>query len=644
MRIFTVKEIAKGIADDIEKREKELELLLTRDIFNSREEPDDTTLIVARRWNSWYPSYFDAAGGGSYLIQTSKAHPDDKSEPPKKPKVILVDPGYGFLTVVRSLGINARDIDTVIITHFHPDHMNGIFEYMNLRIETGKATSIYMNPTTFAALGRSGTGNIDIFELPPLSAVTLANYQKECNSMYERIVVRAVQTHHREITNTSHPIGLIFEIEQCKSPLFDDNPIARNIGIIGDTDAYHIHLESYSKDFHKSDVLVLHIGTFASKPKGRPGKHLYLMGARNLLHELMIERRRSAIRDNQLVLISEFGMEHATLGQLYKAVSERLEVNPCQAILGYYAEQERREENNITSLAGTAYAYWFYHWLVGASNREDASPLLAALGLGCMLCAPDECERLLPESLNNDDVTDRDIISGILIKGIKQNCDEVGDASKWLTYWAKRILTDAILARINLYDKEGEIESIVKEQQNRLNDPLNTLEDIAKRVLPNPLWSVTNALTFNEIQALRERILPHLRIANPDINLDETKQYNNQPFQKILLYSIIAINYLKMVVDEIWPAVKDMIPKILNRDEDDPDAEKPMLKRIEDFFRMENDWCTVFVADIGCEVIVGDKILMKTFDGRELEPSEVESEYDAVERQIRYIPLKTEPD
>jgi len=633
MRIPTVKEIAKGIVDDIENREDELEQLLKQDIFSSREEPKNTTFIVARRWNSWYPSYFDVAGGGSYLILTGKAHPDDKSEPPKKPKVILVDPGYGFLTIVRSLGINAEDIDTVIITHFHPDHMNGIFEYMNLRVETGKTTSIYMNPTTFAALGRSGSGNIDISELPPSSAITLAEYQKH-SKMYERIIVRAVQTHHREITNTSHPIGLIFEIEQCKSPLFDEEPITKNIGIIGDTDAYHTHLESYAEKFHKCDVLVLHLGTFAPKPKGRPGKHLYLMGARDLLNELKVERRRSEIRVNQLVLISEFGMEHAALDQLYKAVSEKLEVKPCQAILGYFIERKDCTEDSRTSLAGVAYAHWFYHWLVRPLAYEDASALLIALGLKGMLCAPEECERLLPESLDND-VTDRDIMLGMLIKSINQKCEEAKDTSKQLLSWTKRLLADAILARVDVYDDEKSIKSSIGRQQKRFMDAIGELEKIARGALSRHLWRVIHVLTFDEVQALRERIRRDLKevVDTSIMDLDRTRTYGSEKFHfhDVLLYSIIVINYLKMVVDEMWPEIEDMISKI-------PDRNEPMLKRIENFFGRENDdWCTVFATDIGCEVIVGDKILMKTFDGRELEPREVESEYDAVERRIRYI-------
>jgi len=618
----TVKEIAKEIADDVEKREDELKQFLRRDIFTGRKEPDDTTFLVARRWNSWYPSYFDIEGGGSYLILTAEAHPDDKSKPPKKPRVILVDPGYGFLTVVWSLGINTEDIDTVIITHFHPDHMNGIFEYMSLRLDTDRATSIYMNPTTFNALGRSSSGNIDMYELPPLSADTLAEYQKKNDDMYERIIVRSVQTHHREVSNTSHPIGLIFEIEQFKSPFFEKPIRRRNLGIIGDTDAYHTHLESYAKEFHKCDVLGLHIGTFAYKPEGMPGKHLYLMGARQLLNEIEVERRRSRILEDQLVLISEFGMEHATLDQLYKAVSERLEVGPCQAVLGYHLERKQATENNRTYLAEIAYAHWFYHWLVEPLAYENTSVLLIASGLGCMLCASEECEQLLPASLDSD-VSDRKDMSEVIIERIAQNCAEAKDRLKQPTCWATRFLTDAMLTRINFYGEEKSIKSSVERQLEELRNALGELEEIAKRVLPNPHWCVADILPVDEIEFLKEQI----RSKNPNVDLDRMRKYDDQEFHDVLLYSILTINCLIMAVGEVWQEIKDIISG----------RGDPMLKRIEDFFRMENDWCTVFVADIGCEVIVGDKILMKTFDGKTLEPSEVESEYNPVERGIRYI-------
>jgi len=134
---------------------------------------------------------------------------------------------------------------------------------------------------------------------------------------------------------------------------------------------------------------------------------------------------------------------------------------------------------------------------------------------------------------------------------------------------------------------------------------------------------VADILPVDEIEFLKEQI----RSKNPNVDLDRMRKYDDQEFHDVLLYSILTINCLIMAVGEVWQEIKDIISG----------RGDPMLKRIEDFFRMENDWCTVFVADIGCEVIVGDKILMKTFDGKTLEPSEVESEYNPVERGIRYI-------
>jgi hypothetical protein len=390
-------------------------------------------------------------------------------------------------------------------------------------------------------------------------------------------------------------------------------------------------LENYAKEFHKSDVLVLHIGTFAPKPTGRPGKHLYLMGIRDLLNELKVERRRSDIQGNQLVLISEFGMEHAAINQLYEAVSKRLKVDPCQAILGYYVEQERSAENNRTSLAGIAYAYWFYHWLVRPLAYKDASTLLIALGLRCMVCAPEECEQLLPTSRYSK-VTDRDKMSRILIERINQKCAESKDKSEQLTYWATRLLTDAILARVNLYDEKESIKTSVEKQLKRFIDAMSILEEIAKQALSNPLWHVTHVPLFYEIRVLNDRIMHNLRIKNTNIE-DKTRQYGKEFFHNVLLYSIVAINYLKMAadMDKVWPTFEGMISEI-------PDRDEPMLKLIERYFRMENDdWCTVFVTDIGCEVKVSDKILMKTFDGKTLEPREIESEYSAVDKGIRYI-------
>jgi metal-dependent hydrolase (beta-lactamase superfamily II) len=615
----------------ITNQENVLEELVGKEIFSYREKPLDTTFIVARQWNSWYPSYFNVVGGGSYLIQTAKAYSEDKSKlpsmPPKKPSIILIDPGFGFLRIVRTLGIDVEDIDTVIITHFHPDHMNGIFEYINLRLNVDRATTIFMNPTTFNALGRAGkkdVGNVDIYELTPSSAVTLAEYQRY-DKKYERIIVRAVPTYHTEVTNTSHTIGLIFEIKQSKSKFFKDNERIKQktIGILGDTDAYTEHLKEYANEFYKCDVLVLHVGTFANKAVGKPGKHLYREGTQSLLEKL--KEKDTMTKKKKLILLSEFGLENASLDQLYKAIIDTLDVNPWQAIFGYYIERRESNKNkkdNKTSLAGVAYAFWFYNGLVNPSVYEDS--ILVALGLGCMLWNIKECEQILAVEINKDkdiDTNDRDLLVALIINEIRQNFAKDKGNLKKLEYLVTMLLTDAILARFIFYGEVKLEKMFIIEQLKNLESALKKIEDNAKKKLTNLGWLVSTYPLYDEFKVFKER-LQKMGIRYQNIVLDELQEYETQSFLRVLLCTIVGINCLRTFIDEdkIWQNIQDTASSIYQ--------EQPPLKRIEEKLREENDWCILFIADVGCEVVLGNNIKMKTRYGEELDPKEIESRYE----------------
>lgn len=77
--------------------------------------------VVARRWNSWYPSFFDAPGGAYAMV-----FPICKET--RRNRVAVVDPGFRFLKILRELGLSVQDLEACIVTHNHPDHMGGVFE------------------------------------------------------------------------------------------------------------------------------------------------------------------------------------------------------------------------------------------------------------------------------------------------------------------------------------------------------------------------------------------------------------------------------------------------------------------------------------------------------------------------------------
>ena len=80
------------------------------------------------------PAAVSAVGGG-YLIRA--CWPDAESENPEPPVVlnILVDPGEGVVNNLYSVGLGVDDIDMVVATHDHPDHVTALDALVSLRGE-----------------------------------------------------------------------------------------------------------------------------------------------------------------------------------------------------------------------------------------------------------------------------------------------------------------------------------------------------------------------------------------------------------------------------------------------------------------------------------------------------------------------------
>ncbi len=68
--------------------------------------------------------------------------------------------------------------------------------------------------------------------------------------------------------------------------------------------------------------MVLHIG--CSQIKQKTGKHLYLKGLKKFLRDLDSELEQRKYRGKMLVLVSEWGLEHATKYQINKICGESL--------------------------------------------------------------------------------------------------------------------------------------------------------------------------------------------------------------------------------------------------------------------------------------------------------------------------------
>ncbi len=95
----------------------------------TKDEPSrDFELIGLRRWNSFSPNLASRAAstvGGGYLVRAWISQL-------QRFYGIAIDPGYNYLENLFSQGFTLPDIDTVVVTHAHPDHTENLTNLLTL--------------------------------------------------------------------------------------------------------------------------------------------------------------------------------------------------------------------------------------------------------------------------------------------------------------------------------------------------------------------------------------------------------------------------------------------------------------------------------------------------------------------------------
>ncbi len=293
------------IAGKIEKRENLLKAILASPPDHMPLHRPEASLLVARRYNSWYPSYFDVLGGCYAVLLAEDAA--------GRSRCIVIDPGFGFLHVLRGLGIEVADVDTVIVSHYHPDHMAGLFEYAALRRTIDEKTRIFLNRTTHDALRSLAGGKVECQLLDELRWDTLVDTYRRKDGQYEEARLAVFRTYHTEIGRVNRSLGLKlkFITSAQEKPTRMQDRLIRILGIVGDT-SFEEEETKLVENVDDCHVVVLHLGSLADR-KGY-GKHLYLGGLQRMLAALA-QRVESAGAQAKLVLISEFGLEHAEEGE-----------------------------------------------------------------------------------------------------------------------------------------------------------------------------------------------------------------------------------------------------------------------------------------------------------------------------------------
>jgi CheY-like chemotaxis protein len=296
---------------EISRKSKEHETLI-KNYFETVTRPKfklkykEPLFIVGRRWNSWYPSFFDVPGG-AYAIIGQKNNQGLKN-------VAIIDPGFKFLSVTNALDLSVSEMESCIITHNHPDHLGGIFEFLSCRNVLNKTTTLFCNSSTKAMF--NSWSNISL-QIKPLNnnEQSIIDYKVNNNSS-QLITVKSFATFHDEIGSIEDSCGLVIRSRKGTNNNIMNAPYNQLV-IVGDT-AYQTH--DYMDKFIipnidlNTKIVVLHIG--CSQIKQKPGKHLYLTGLSQILEDISVTLRRINYNNKLLVLVSEWGLEHAQKDQM----------------------------------------------------------------------------------------------------------------------------------------------------------------------------------------------------------------------------------------------------------------------------------------------------------------------------------------
>ncbi len=275
---------------------------------------NEPLFVVARRWNSWYPSVFDVRGG-AYVVGGPR-------NTGGKHALAVIDPGFRCLRVLTELGISVHDVEACVVSHNHPDHVGGIFELMASRHALGLRTKGWCNRTTKAMFGDCSGFGLEMDEMNELINNVLFTYVG-ASGEDAKVCVKGFPTAHRELGRISAPLGLC--VSCCVQNPEGERPTGKGI-VLGDTE--------YNRQDHRHfvDILtdpmvtfvVLHVGSV--QIKYREGGHLYYPGLKKILLDMNAALDAGGRPGGKLpVLVSEWGLEHATKAQMSKICGRDLD-------------------------------------------------------------------------------------------------------------------------------------------------------------------------------------------------------------------------------------------------------------------------------------------------------------------------------
>ena len=265
--------------------------------------PQVPSFIASRRWNSWTPNIpegnrFSARNlGGGYLIS------DGFSK-------IIIDPGYGFISMLSLHGITIMDVDAIVITHDHPDHIADLQNILSLRYEfnTGPKLKLFLNGSSYYLYERlssyySGILDGGPFRVKAGDTFHVGSIEIKTCKMYHTEIFNHLPLNIQNKVRYSAPLGLSI------TGKFNDKTF--NFAILGDSSFPQAVSEAgiLADFFGVPDIMAVHLGSIETQwefdIKARDiyygdGKHLGLNGA---IKSILLLQPKVAV-------ITEFGEEH----------------------------------------------------------------------------------------------------------------------------------------------------------------------------------------------------------------------------------------------------------------------------------------------------------------------------------------------
>lgn len=313
-----------------------------------------------RRWNSISPAEGLSLGGGYLLFRTNIRGVIDLG--------VAIDPGYDFIKNLFHCGFSLTDIDVILLSHGHPDHVRDFGSMINLLKEledrtgefrrvsvlltlgtyerlqhvfSNQALRRHVDPLVidiekdidrdyFKSLGNPGTSTSFHFIRKEVD-----NYKRgtwrislEEPASGEKLTVMPTRAYHNDYSGVSDSFGFVLEI-----PTDTNGTASLLFGYTGDTkwvgkrfyskESAGYCPEEISKQYADCDVLLIHMGSLIDhKSKQRfsdsseewrkrcegivrKKNHPYLPGLLGFFNEVYDSGKGKPC----LILLSEFGEE-----------------------------------------------------------------------------------------------------------------------------------------------------------------------------------------------------------------------------------------------------------------------------------------------------------------------------------------------